>query len=73
VLCLPDTQRRYVEGEPDVLGSEERVAELQRRGVTMEKYDLPGTDADGITTEDGTKAAWFKDTEGNIMAIIQLL
>jgi catechol 2,3-dioxygenase-like lactoylglutathione lyase family enzyme len=52
---------------------EERVAELKRRGVTLEKYDLPGTDANGITTESGTKAAWFKDSEGNIMAIIQTL
>ena len=25
----------------------------------------------GIATGGGTKAAWFKDTEGNIMALIQ--
>jgi catechol 2,3-dioxygenase-like lactoylglutathione lyase family enzyme len=50
---------------------ESEVAELKSRGVTFEKYDLPGTDANGITTEGGVKAAWFKDSEGNIMAIIQ--
>jgi catechol 2,3-dioxygenase-like lactoylglutathione lyase family enzyme len=57
----------------EVKNIEERVAELKRRGVALEKYDLPGTDANGITTESDTKAAWFKDSEGNIMAIIQSL
>jgi predicted enzyme related to lactoylglutathione lyase len=57
----------------DVKDIDARVAELKRRGVALEKYDLPGTDADGIVTESGTKAAWFKDSEGNIMAIIQTL
>ena len=50
---------------------EREVAELKARGVKFEKYDLPGTDERGITTEGGAKAAWFKDTEGNIMALIQ--
>ena len=55
----------------DVKDIEAEVAELKRRGVTFEKYDMPGTDANGISTAGGAKAAWFKDTEGNIMAIIQ--
>ena len=50
---------------------ESEVAELKSRGVTFETYDLPGTDANGITTDGGVNAAWFKDSEGNIMAIIQ--
>jgi hypothetical protein len=41
------------------------------RGIKFEKYDMPGTDDKGITTADDAKAAWFKDTEGNIMALIQ--
>jgi catechol 2,3-dioxygenase-like lactoylglutathione lyase family enzyme len=53
---------------PDI---ESEVAELRRRGVTFEIYDMPGTDANGITTGGGAKAAWFKDSEGNILAIIQ--
>ena len=52
---------------------ESEVAELKRRGVTFEKYDMPGTDANGITTAEGARAAWFKDSEGNIMAVIQTL
>ena len=55
----------------DVKDIDAEVAELERRGVTLEKYDMPGTDARGITTAGGAKAAWFKDSEGNIMAIIQ--
>ncbi len=35
------------------------------------KYDLPTIDEKGISTAGGAKAAWFKDTEGNIMALIQ--
>jgi predicted enzyme related to lactoylglutathione lyase len=50
---------------------EQEVAELMARGVKFEKYDLPDVDEKGIFTGGGAKAAWFKDTEGNIMAVIQ--
>lgn len=50
---------------------EHEVAELKARGVTFEKYDMPTMDENGISTDGGAKAAWFKDTEGNIMALIQ--
>ncbi|MDF2696028.1 MAG: hypothetical protein K0S65_4411 [Labilithrix sp.] len=51
---------------------EKEVAELQSRGVTFEKYDMPGMEMEnGIATGGGAKVAWFKDTEGNIMAIAQ--
>jgi len=49
---------------------EAEVAELKAKGVTFESYDFPGM-KDGIMTNEGSKAAWFKDTEGNILAIIQ--
>jgi len=52
---------------------EQEVAELTARGVKLEKYDMPGVDEKGISTAGGAKAAWFKDTEGNIMAVIQSL
>lgn len=52
---------------------EEEVAELKARGVKFEKYDMQGVEENGISTSDGAKAAWFKDTEGNIMALIQSL
>ena len=51
------------------------VAQLRARGVEFEEYDpdeIGGlTMKDGIAEGGGTKAAWFKDTEGNIMALIQ--
>jgi len=52
---------------------EREVLALKAAGVTFEKYDMPGMDANGISTAGGAKAAWFKDTEGNIMALIQTL
>lgn len=48
------------------------VADLKARGVTFEEYDAPGLKTvDSITTGGGAKTAWFKDTEGNILAIVQ--
>jgi predicted enzyme related to lactoylglutathione lyase len=48
------------------------IAELKARGVAFEHYDMPGErSASGAVTDKGAKAAWFKDTEGNILAIIQ--
>ena len=53
---------------------EREVAELKSRGVKFEDYDIPGTKTqEGIATAGGAKAAWFKDTEGNILAVIQSL
>jgi predicted enzyme related to lactoylglutathione lyase len=48
------------------------VAELKSRGVQFEEYDMPGMKMENsIATAGGAMAAWFKDTEGNIMAIVQ--
>ena len=53
---------------------EREVAELKARGVRFEEYDTPGLKTkDGIVTSRGNKAAWFKDTEGNILALVQNL
>lgn len=53
---------------------EREVAELKAKGVRFEEYDTPGMKTeDGIATAGGAKAAWFKDSEGNIMALIQTL
>ena len=52
---------------------EREVEDLKRRGVKFEVYDMPGTDQNGILTDGGAKAAWFKDSEGNIMAVIQMV
>jgi predicted enzyme related to lactoylglutathione lyase len=50
------------------------VAELKARGVVFEEYDMPGIKMkNSIATGGGAKTAWFKDTEGNILAVSQRL
>lgn len=52
---------------------EATVAQLRGKGVTFEDYDLPGLKTvNGIADLDGTKGAWFKDPEGNILSVVQL-
>lgn len=50
------------------------VGDLTDKGVTFERYDLPGlkTDERGIAELGGARAAWFKDPDGNILNIEQL-
>ena len=52
---------------------ESEVRDLQASGVVFEVYDLPGVQWDGeIATLPGLgKAAWFRDSEGNIMCVDQ--
>ena len=51
---------------------EREVADLKARGVTFEEYDVPGMKTvNGIATAGGARTAWFKDTEGNILALVQ--
>lgn len=53
---------------PDV---EAAVAELKGRGVAFEDYEAPET-VGGIATEPGgTRAAWFKDSEDNLLVLVQ--
>ena len=48
------------------------VAELKGRGVKFEEYNAPGMKTvDSVLTAGGAKTAWFKDSEGNIMAVVQ--
>ena len=50
------------------------IRDLEGRGVKFEDYDMPGMKTvNHIFTGGGAKAAWFKDTEGNILALIQPL
>ena len=53
---------------------EAEVAELKASGVVFEEYDMPGIKMqNSIATGGGAKTAWFKDSEGNIMAVSQRL
>jgi catechol 2,3-dioxygenase-like lactoylglutathione lyase family enzyme len=56
----------------DVDDVEAAVEELRGRGVEFEEYDLPGfKTVNGIAEIAGEKGAWFKDSEGNLLAIGQ--
>ncbi|HLM03592.1 MAG TPA: VOC family protein [Blastococcus sp.] len=52
---------------------EAEVHDLKAKGVTFEVYDMPGVRWDGeIASMEGMgRAAWFKDSEGNIMCVDQ--
>jgi len=53
---------------------EAEVTELKARGVVFEDYKMPGVEMrNSIAVAGGAKTAWFKDTEGNILAISQRL
>ncbi|GAC1506008.1 MAG: VOC family protein [Candidatus Dormibacteraceae bacterium] len=46
------------------------VSELNKNGVNPEEYDLPGFKTEGgILNMGDLKAAWFKDSEGNLLAL----
>jgi catechol 2,3-dioxygenase-like lactoylglutathione lyase family enzyme len=50
---------------------EAAIRELKAKGVRFEHYDLPGTTRTGDVHGAGrTKAAWFKDPDGNILALV---
>jgi mannose-6-phosphate isomerase-like protein (cupin superfamily)/predicted enzyme related to lactoylglutathione lyase len=52
---------------------ESMVARLRSNGVVFEEYEPPpGASAtDEITDFGGVKAAWFKDSEGNLLSIVE--
>jgi hypothetical protein len=62
---------------------EATVVELRARGVVFQEYDLPGLETvDGIAEVEGNypsrggvgeRAAWFRDSEGNVLGIGQAM
>jgi predicted enzyme related to lactoylglutathione lyase len=54
----------------DVEDLDATVEELRGRGVVFEEYDLPGfRTVNGIAEIAGERGAWFKDSEGNLLAL----
>ncbi len=53
---------------------EAAVGALKARGVVFEEYDLPDfKTVNSIATLSSERAAWFKDPEGNTLAVSQWL
>jgi predicted enzyme related to lactoylglutathione lyase len=59
----------------DVENIDGALDELKSKGVKFEEYDFPNfKTVNGIfTMPDGSKGAWFKDTEGNLIAVNQFV
>jgi catechol 2,3-dioxygenase-like lactoylglutathione lyase family enzyme len=48
------------------------VADLRARGIVFEEYDFPNfRTVDGIAPVGPNRAAWFKDSEGNLIGVIE--
>jgi catechol 2,3-dioxygenase-like lactoylglutathione lyase family enzyme len=47
------------------------VVALKERGVVFEEYDYPSLKTvDGVATLGSMQAAWFKDPDGNLLALV---
>jgi catechol 2,3-dioxygenase-like lactoylglutathione lyase family enzyme len=47
------------------------VKDLKAKGVTFEHYDMPGMTHEGdVHVAGDMRAAWFKDPDGNILALV---
>ena len=54
---------------PDVASA---VSDLSARGVTFERYPGMAQDSAGIwSSPSGARIAWFKDPDGNVLAVTQ--
>lgn len=49
---------------------ERLVKDLKAKGVVFEHYDLPGMTKGDVHYAGNMKLAWFKDPDGNILALV---
>jgi catechol 2,3-dioxygenase-like lactoylglutathione lyase family enzyme len=57
----------------NVEGLESVMTDLRSRGVVFEEYDMPGLQTvNGIATMGDMRGAWFRDSEGNILALTEM-
>ena len=53
-----------------VTGISSVISDLNKKGVVFERYDFMQQDDLGIwTAPGGTKVAWFKDPDGNLLSL----
>lgn len=66
------TKAEHTAATFEVKDIETTVAELKTKGVVFEEYDFPDfKTVNNIAKLGPSKAAWFRDTEGNILCIHQ--
>ncbi len=82
VMASDDTmlilaQRQFTPNEQDIANFtvkdlRQTIEDLQEKGVVFEDYDLPQLKTvDHIAERDGFMAAFFKDSEGNLLQVNQ--
>jgi catechol 2,3-dioxygenase-like lactoylglutathione lyase family enzyme len=65
-------QSRHTMAAFEVDDLRKAVNDLRQAGVTFEEYDMPNLKTeDGIATTGRETGAWFKDPDGNILALMQ--
>lgn len=74
IFLFPSTGRasgNHTQAMFEVENVEAEVAEMKAHGVVFEEYDKPDfkTENGVLTMPDGGQAAWFKDSEGNLLCI----
>jgi predicted enzyme related to lactoylglutathione lyase len=68
----PGAQSEHTVLSFEVADIRQEIGDLERRGVRFQDYDLPGLRTrDHIFDMAGEKAAWFVDTEGNVLCLHQ--
>jgi catechol 2,3-dioxygenase-like lactoylglutathione lyase family enzyme len=56
----------------EVEDAEATVRDMRTKGITFEEYDFPGLKTvDGVAEVAGSKGGWFKDPDGNILAVFE--
>jgi catechol 2,3-dioxygenase-like lactoylglutathione lyase family enzyme len=69
----PETSTEHTEASFKVDDIEKEVEELRGKGVVFEDFDMPGLKTEnGIAAISGMRSAWFKDPDGNILALAQM-
>lgn len=77
VMLRINKAKSFTPAQGTVLGWEARdirstLKQLERRGLSFERYPNMGQDANGVCTfPNGDKVAWFLDPDGNVLSISQ--
>jgi predicted enzyme related to lactoylglutathione lyase len=62
----------HTQGAFEVSDLDATIADLRSRGVTFEEYDTPELKTEnGIATQGDFRGAWFKDSEGNMIGVVE--
>jgi catechol 2,3-dioxygenase-like lactoylglutathione lyase family enzyme len=74
VFSTPNPNRAgHTQAGWEVKDIEGVVRDLMDKGIAFEEYDLPTLKTvNGVAETPAGKAAWFKDSEGNLLGLVQL-